>query len=152
MVTKFIIQQEPGFYLDRDRATMPKCQGIYVVYRCDYNSYYDTVDVKEVLYIGESLNIHEHHNGTPDYPRRHELYEEFVDKAGGSEHVCYGVIPMNEFSDEERKWIQVAMIFCQKPPINGEGKENYTHSAADIEIKGLPGCWRSFHISLPLNK
>lgn len=152
LATKFSIQQEPGFYLDRDKATMPKFSGIYVVYTCNYDSFSETVDVKEVLYIGETKNIYERHNGIPDQPTNHEHYDDFVKEAGGTVHICYGVIPMDGYPDEDRKWIQDAMIYSQKPPINdGNEKEHYTHPAIDLTLNGFPNCWKTFYIILPVN-
>lgn len=149
MVTKFTIKQEPGFYLDKDKATMPKCSGIYVVYKCDYNSYYDTVDIDEILYIGESQNIYECFNGTKDNPNTHECYNDFVEKAGGAQHICYGIIPVNEYPEEQRGWIQDALIYSQKPIINAlKKKKNYPHPAVEITLKEFPDCWNTSHIFL----
>ena len=147
MSTKFSIYQEPGFYLDRDKATLPHIAGIYVVYRCNYDSFMDVVDVKEVLYIGESHNIYERHNGTTDFPTKHENYKDFVDMAGGVDHVCYAVIPKEEYSDEERKWIQDALIFSQQPSINKDTEKNdYSHLPVDLLLIGFPDCWYIHHI------
>lgn len=152
MATKFSIRQEPGFYLDRDKATMPKVPGIYVVYKCNYDPYTDRVEVIEPLYIGETQNIHERHKGNPEYPANHEHYDDFVREAGGADHICYGVVPMEEYSDEERKWIQDAMIFHQKPPVNaGPEKENYYHPVIDLTLQCFPNCWKTFHILIPFN-
>lgn len=151
MPTKFKIQQEPGFYLDRDKETMPEVAGIYVVYKCDYDSYTDTVEVKEILYIGESQNIRERLNSTPDHPSNHELYDDFVNEAGGAGHICYGLIPMSDYSEGDRKWIQEAMVFQQKPPINKrQEKDHYTHPAIELTMEGFPNSWKSTHFSLPV--
>lgn len=150
MSKKFSIQQEPGFYLDLHKATMPSVPGIYVVYKCNYDSFMDTVDIKEILYIGETQNIYARHNGTPGHPSKHEDYNEFVSKAGGADHVCYGVIPMDEYSEEYRKWIQDAMIFSQHPPLNkGAEKNVYPHPPIDLFLNGFPYCWKTYHIHLP---
>lgn len=150
MSTKFSIYQEPGFYLDRDKATLPRIAGIYIVYRCNYDSFWDVVDVKEVLYIGESQNLYERHNDTHDFPKKHEYYKDFVDKAGGDDHICYAVIPMEEYSDDERKWIKDAMIFSQNPDINiAEEKIQYSHSSIDLSLNGFPNCWKTHRIILP---
>lgn len=153
MTTKFTIKQEPGFYLDRDKAYLPKISGIYIVYKCYYDAFLDTVDVKEVLYIGESENICERHNGTPEQPLKHEHYGDFVKMAGDSSNICYGIVPMEKYSDDERRWIQDAMIYSQKPEINVcEEKEHYSHPTVDITMKGFPDCWNSFHICLSSHK
>lgn len=152
MATKFSIRQEPGFYLNRDKSTLPQVPGIYVVYKCNYDPYIDRVDIIEPLYIGETQNIHERHNGTPEHPTNHEHYEDFVREAGGAEHICYGVVPMEEYSDEERKWIQDAMIIRQNPTINnGPEKYHYSHPAIDLTLQGFPNCWKTFHIFMPFN-
>ncbi len=143
------IQQEPGFYLDRDRATLPEVPGIYVVYKCDYDSFHDRVDVKEPLYVGETQNIRERHNGTTEHPAKHEHYNDFIKEAGGEGHICYGVVPMPEFSEEDRKWIQDAMSFSEKPPLNeGSEKDNYSHASVHLLIEGFPTCWKYSRISI----
>ncbi len=143
------IQQEPGFYLDRDRATLPEVPGIYVVYKCDYDAFHDRVDVKEPLYIGESQNIRESHNGTPDHPAKHEHYDDFVKEAGGEGHICYGIVPMPEFTDADRKRIQAAMIFSEKPSLNeAEAKDNYSQADIHLLIEGFPNCWKHPRISI----
>ncbi len=88
MPTNFKIKQSPGFYLDRDKATLPAVPGIYVVYKCDYDSFHDRVDVKEPLYVGETQNIRERHNGTPVHPKIHERDEDFIREAEGEGHIC----------------------------------------------------------------
>ena len=149
MSKKFSIQQEAGFYLDRHKATMPSVAGIYVVYKCNYDPFMDTVDVKEVLYIGETLNIHARHNGTSAHPSKHEQYDEFISKAGGADHVCYGVIPMEEYSEDDRKWILDTMIFFQKPLLNnGVEKSSYSYPYIDLSLNGFPYCWKSFRINI----
>ena len=150
MATKFSIQQEPGFYLDRDKATLPRIAGIYIVYKCNYDSFMDVVDVKEVLYIGESQNVKTSLNGTPDNPLQHKHYDEFVKQAGGANCLCYGIIPMEEYSSDERKWIQDAMIYSQRPPLNKEAEKiAYFHPSIELSLNGLPDCWGIHHIQLP---
>ncbi len=149
MAKRFTLQQEQGFYLDRDKTSMPKVPGIYVVYKCDYDSYSDTVDVIEPLYVGETANIFECHNGTIEKPIFHEHYDDFMKRANGSCHICYGVVPMEEYSEEDRKWIKDVMIFCEKPQINvGEEKEYYLQPSIDLSLNGFPPCWKALHINL----
>lgn len=151
MITKFTIQQEPGFYLDRDKATMPECSGVYIVYRCDYESYNDIVNLDEVLYIGESQNIYKHFNDGQNNPTWHKHYDDLVKKAGGANHLCYGIVPMNMYQKEQREWIRDALVFYQKPILNSEDKkERYLHPEVEIIIKDFPDCWNTSHIFLPL--
>lgn len=143
------LTQSPGFYLDQDKATLPDVPGIYVVYKCDYDSFHDRVDIKEPLYIGESENIRERHNGTPEHPSKHEHYEDFVRAAGGEGHICYGIVPMQEFSDADRKRIQDAMIFSEKPTLNdAPEKTHYSHPPIDLTLLGFPSSWKSIKINL----
>lgn len=149
MPNNFKITQSPGFYLDRDKATLPEVPGIYVVYKCDYDSYTDQVDVKEPLYIGESENIRERHNGTPDHPSKHDHYDDFVRAAGGEGHICYGIVSMPEFSDADRKWIQDAMIFSERAPLNeGSEKTHYSHPSIHLTLLNFPNSWKHHSINL----
>lgn len=127
---------------------MEKSPGIYIVYRCDYDPRNHTVDVKEVLYIGETDDIYKRHNSaTP-----HEHYEDFVKLAGGEEHVCYGTILLPDVSEDDRKIIEAAMIHVQQPPINTDHKDHYSKPASDITMTGGPDCWKTKHFIHPFDK
>lgn len=148
MATKFKIQQEQGFYLDRDKASMPNVPRIYVVYRCEYDSYTDTVNVKAPLFIGESQDIRALLNATPK-DKNH--YEDLIKEAGGVDHICYGVVQMPRYSEENRKLIRDAMIFLQKPSLNAKAsKGKYTHPPIELTLEGFPKCWETTHILLPI--
>lgn len=138
---KFGIQHKPGYTLERNKHGLSKASGIYVVYKCDYDSLKDRVDVKEVIYIGESQNIYDRH-----ITNKHEHYEDFVREAGGKEHICYGEILLPDVSDEDRKTIEAAMIHRQKPKVNDEKhKAHYAKPASDITMTGGPDCWKTKH-------
>lgn len=141
---------EDGFCMDEHRDTLPAIAGIYVVYSCDYDSDANEVVFKDILYIGETKNIHERHNGTPDKPKLHEHYNDFVKEAGGKNHVCYRVIPYNG-SGDDREWLQYALIHVQQPPINTVGKDHYNFPAAEVKLEGDPACWKKTHFSHPLD-
>lgn len=142
---KFNITHESGYY--RNPKHLPSVAGIYLVYKCNYNSSNDTVDIQDILYIGESENIHERHNGTEDQPRQHEHYCDFAAQAGGAEHICYGVVRLPNESADERKWLQDALILMQQPPINTEAKNSYNHLAAEIETHAFPDVLNMKHFT-----
>lgn len=144
---EFTIHHEPGFILDKNRYSMGKYPGIYIVYKCDYDKQNDTVNVKEVLYIGETEDLFKRHNS--EIP--HEHYNDFVKYAGGKEHLCYGIIPLPCHSDEDRKTIEAAMIHIQRPQINTDHKNHYTKPASDITMTGGPDCWKTKHFIHPFD-
>ena len=145
---KFEIHHESGYILDKNKNGLSKSAGIYIVYKCDYNSFNDSVNVKEVLYIGETGNIYGRH-----VTNTHEHYDDFIKYAGGKEHICYGEILLPNLSDDDRKMIEAAMIHVQKPVINDENdKKHYTKSASDIIMSGGPDCWKTKHFIHPFHK
>lgn len=46
-----------GYRLEKDINTLPNVSGVYVVYRCVYDASTDTVDIKELLYIGQAMKL-----------------------------------------------------------------------------------------------
>lgn len=147
---KFEINHE-GYCKDCFRCKLPAVAGIYIVYKCIPNKANNTIDIKDILYIGETENIRKRHNGTAGKPEKHEHYDDFVDAAGGEENVCYGWIPLSNNTEEERKWIQDALIHMQQPPINDASKLHYNHLAAEIRIYGAPDEWKMKHFAHPFD-
>ncbi len=130
---------------------MPNVPGIYVVYKCDYDSYNDTVDVKSPLYIGDAQDIRANLNPSPVQQTKDTLFENLIKQAGGIDHICYGVIPLPEHSGEERQWVKDAIIYFQQPPLNeDESKDQYSHPAIDLTLESFPKCWKTTHILLPV--
>lgn len=144
---KFNIHHEEGYILEKDKEALQPYPGIYVVYKCDYNPHDRTVDIKDILYIGEAENIFKRHNS--DTP--HEHLEDFKRYAGGEEHVCYGEILLQDMSEEDRKTIEAAMIHIQQPLINWSSTFHYTKPASDILMTGGPDCWKRKHFIHPIN-
>lgn len=123
--------------MDNNKAGISSCPGIYVVYRCDYDPFVDMIDVKEVIYIGETDDIYKRHNSSGP----HEHYEDFKRYAGGKEHICYGEILLPDLSEDDRKIIEAAMIHIEKPEINTDYKDHYTKPASYVRMTGGPDCW-----------
>lgn len=144
MQKKFKIKHEQGIYLDHDKSTLPYIPGLYVAYRCDYDSFTDMVDLKETLYIGESDNIHSSLNSSPNNPMSQDLYNNFVEKAGGKEHLGYGVIPMQGYTADERRMIKDTLISQQGPLINSETEKGEIHtSAIELIMEDFPNGWNA---------
>lgn len=144
----FNIQHEPGYILYRNKHDLHQCQGIYIVYKCDYNTQNDSVDIKDILYIGQTDNIFERHNN-PQKP--HEHNDDFVREAGGKEHICFGEILLPDIREDDLETIEAALIHIQKPPVNTDNKSHYTKSASDITMTGGPDCWNTKRFIHPFN-
>ena len=147
---KFEVTIEPGYIREKYKIGLPAIAGIYVVYKCDYNPQSDTIDIKEILYIGETQNIHERHNGTKEEPTVHEHLEDFRREAKGDEHICYGVIPFKG-SAYEREWLEASLIHFQQPDINTDHKDHYGYPAAEVKIYGDTSGWRSSNFAHPFD-
>lgn len=50
-----------GYWRDCNKGGLPTYKGVYLVYRCNYNVQNDTVNLIEIIYIGQAENIHDRH-------------------------------------------------------------------------------------------
>lgn len=115
-----------GYWREVNKDSVPSESGIYCVYACTYNQTAKTVSLRELVYIGESDNVHErlsNHEKLPDWKRRL--------KAG--ETLCYSVASV-ESTDRIRA--EAAMIYHHKPPCNTEYKYSFPYSDTTIQTSG----------------
>lgn len=121
-----------GYWRDINKGGLPSYSGIYFVYRCIYNVQSNSVELVDIIYIGQADNIHDRHNN-------HEKYSEFSSLLLQGQELCYSCAPL----DEDRDLVENALIFAQKPVLNEQGKYNYNYTEAHIVSAGACACLRN---------
>lgn len=116
-----------GYWRDVKKNKLPECEGIYLVYRCIYNEIKKNVTLKELIYIGQTDNIH-------DRIINHERYEDFIKELKYNEQLCYSYTPIKVA--EDRDVIENALIFMQKTRLNDKLKDKYIYSDAIFIFEG----------------
>ena len=118
---KIVQLMAEGFW--RSKTNLPSYSGIYFVYAAKENEKDEVCD-ERLLYIGETDNIYERHNGTKDKPAKHEHYQDFIKSLRQDEVLKYVTVKYTG-SDDNRKEIQNALIFKNNPPINEKSTKSY---------------------------
>lgn len=104
-----------GYWVDDKISGIPATSGIYLVYRCVQTE--DGVTLKEILYIGQSDNVHDRIN-------THDKKGLFQSECKDGETVCYSVA---EVEPNNLNIIESALIFAQKPRLNENGKDRFKY-------------------------
>lgn len=115
-----------GYRRDVNARTLPSSSGVYMVYRCVYNVDKNTVDLKELFYIGQAFDLNHEIN-------YHARREEFLAQAKDGEQICYAYARVDK---ADLDIVENALIFAQKPRLNTNLKNNYNHEAAQFQIEG----------------
>ena len=115
-----------GYRRDVNAKTLPSSSGIYMVYRCVYNEDKNTVDLKELFYIGQAFDLNHEIN-------YHARREEFLTQAKEGEQICYAYARVDK---ADLDIVENALIFAQKPRLNTNLKNSYNHEASQFQIEG----------------
>lgn len=115
-----------GYWRNENQENIPEVSGIYLVYKCIYNSETKTVKLNELMYIGQAENIRTR-------IVNHEKIKAFLAECKTGETLCYSIA---EVKKEDLDIVENALIFAQQPNLNDVGKENYNHDAAEFRIEG----------------
>ena len=113
-----------GYYLDS--SNLPETSGVYCVYKCIYSTTNDSVELKELLYIGKSENIHERH-------LNHENKAEWELECHSGERLCYTFATVDVV---DLTCCEAALIYNNKPKCNHEGKDSFTHEDVYLVTRG----------------
>lgn len=115
-----------GYRREEKTDTLPIYSGIYIVYRAIYNPEDNTVDLKELIYIGKALNLKERittHNMKPD----------FDNKLSEGEELCYAYASVAEANLDR---IENGLVFSQQPPLNTQYKRSFNYPPTRFIIEG----------------
>lgn len=124
-----------GYWREPNISGLPAKSGIYCVYACVYDSVRKTVDLKRLLYIGESADVQnrvQNHEGWTAWKR--EL------KAG--EVICISAALIAGDSDRQRA--EAAMILKHKPRCNTEYVDSFPFDTTSITTSGKNALLQSF--------
>ena len=94
-----------GYRRDCNKATLPHYSGIYMVYRCTYDSTTRKVTLKEIIYIGQAKDLCERLD-------KHEKYPLFLKACELGEEICYAYA---NISMDDLDIVENALVFAQKP-------------------------------------
>lgn len=114
-----------GYWRDCNKDGLPTYKGVYLVYRCNYNVQNDTVNLIEIIYIGQAENIHDRHIN-------HEKEQIFKSQLQKGEELCFSCAKVELNLD----LVENALIFAQKPFLNEKGKDNYAYDEAHFVLSG----------------
>lgn len=122
-----------GYWRECKKNGLPGESGIYCVYRCIHNvpetdGGKSSVALKELLYIGESKNIH-------DRVRDHDRFEDWKKHLEKGETLCYSYALVGE---EDRERAEAALIFHhgEQLPENTEHKDHFGYPATKMVLSG----------------
>lgn len=115
-----------GYRRDCKKASLPHYSGVYIVYRCKYNTVTDKVTLQEIIYIGQAEDLNERLN-------HHEKYSNFLEACKTGEEICYAYANV---SMDDLDIIENALIFSQKPQLNSDLKNSFDYDNAAFTIEG----------------
>jgi excinuclease UvrABC nuclease subunit len=121
-----------GYWREINKGGIPAKSGIYLVYRCVYNSDKDTVGLKDIIYIGKSTNVH-------NRIANHDKFKEFNAQLRDGEELCYAFA---EVAQTNLDIVENALVFAQKPVLNDDLKNSYNYDAVAIKIDGRCACMK----------
>ena len=119
-----------GYWREINKGGIPAVSGVYLVYRCNYNTLQDTVRLNEILYIGQSENVH-------DRIANHEKASQFSSKLQNGEELCYACA---EVAKADLNIVENALIFAQKPILNDVLKDTFNFGKVAIKADGRCAC------------
>ncbi len=118
-----------GFWRDAKRDGVPSHAGVYCVYRCTHDAAKKQVSLKQLLYIGQSANVHDR---TADHEMREECWNGHLQDG---EILCYSTAPASP--EATRLRAEAAMIYEHKPSCNTEYVDEYPYEEpTQIDLLG----------------
>lgn len=117
-----------GYYRDEVRCLFPNSPGIYFVYRGVLNNVTRKCTLKELIYIGESSDLHERHN---DHDRR----PDFLASLSDGEMLFY-TYALTNYNETERKRVEAALIYELLPPLNESNTKGFSYPETYVSVAG----------------
>jgi len=115
-----------GYRIDSDVDTLPRESGVYMIYRCVFDKKTNSVDLKELFYIGKASDLLQE-------VKYHKRREEFLAQARDGEVICYSFALVNKLQYDI---IENSLIFMQKPRLNNNLTDSYDHQDAVFHFSG----------------
>ncbi len=127
MAAKSYSMEFDGYWREHAISGLPAKSGVYCVYACLYNENAKTVDLKRLLYIGESADVQ-------DRVKNHEKWPDWRKKLGEGQVLCFSAAVISGESDRQR--VEAAEIFKHKPPCNTEYVNNFPFDKTTVTNSG----------------
>jgi excinuclease UvrABC nuclease subunit len=121
-----------GYWREENKNRIPSKAGVYLVYRCVYNTKNNTVGLKDIIYIGQAKNVH-------DRIVNHDKLDDFKAQLQSGEELCYSFA---EIQETELDIIENALIFAQKPVLNNNLKDSFNFGAVIVKLDGRCACMK----------
>ena len=115
-----------GYWREAKKEGIPEVSGVYLVYRCVYNVITKTVLLKELIYIGKSVNVNRR-------VLEHSNAGDFSNELNFGEELCYSVA---EVGKSDLSVVENALIYAQKPRLNENGKDSFSYPDSSFNIGG----------------
>lgn len=115
-----------GYWRESKKDGIPEVSGVYLVYRCVYNSQSRTVTLRELIYIGKAINVNRR---VAEHSSRLDFHSELQE----GEEICYSVAEVSIF---DYNLVENALIFAQKPRLNEKGKDSFNYPDSSFNIVG----------------
>lgn len=127
-----------GYRRDVNKTGLPTYGGIYLVYCCTYNEHSQTVSLRDLIYIGQAINIH-------DRICNHDRYADFRRQLKQGEQLCYSYASV---SPNDMDVVENALIFMQKPALNEDLKNHFNYPNSEFSIEGACALLRMRNFSI----
>ena len=115
-----------GYRRDCNKATLPHYSGVYMVYRCIYDSTTNKVTLIEIIYIGKAVDLWDRIN-------HHDKYHLFLETCKIGEEICYSYANV---SMDDLNIVENALVFAQKPRLNYDLVDSFNHESAGFLVEG----------------
>lgn len=115
-----------GYWRYQNKGGIPNYSGVYLVYRCVYNREQETVSLKQLIYIGESENVH-------DRIQNHNKDTAWKRKLQDGEEICFACANVD---NPDRERAEAALIYHTKPVLNDKSTESFDYPATYLVLTG----------------
>lgn len=115
-----------GYWREPNIGGIPDKSGVYCVYTCVFNQSNDTVDLKKLVYLGESENVNTR-------IKNHEKWNLWRKYLKQGEQICFSY---SYIDSANRDRVEAALIYEHKPPVNDEYVNNFPFDRTTINTSG----------------
>ena len=119
-VTKIEMDEYPywlnfqGYWLEEHQQYVPNESGVYCVYSCEFDSVSNTVNLKDLIYIGNSENVQ-------DRIAKQTQSQNWHEKLSNGDKLCYSfapVYPLSFSNDQEVASALLLNLIAELPKCN----------------------------------
>ncbi|MCU0440604.1 MAG: hypothetical protein MUC49_22135 [Raineya sp.] len=119
-------QKFEGYWREPNKSGLPNKSGVYCVYSCTYHEEKKSVTIHQLIYIGESEDIHKR-------VANHEKHTKWLTYLESGNQLCYSYTLVDAIF---RNRVEAALIYKHKPPANIEYKDSFPFDKTFIKTYG----------------